>query len=392
MTTVERSTLPDEMALLDLADLAADRLAPVAAEYEEAHRFPRELMTELAELGILRWAFESSDKYYRAIEILATGWMAAAESLNLQVLATRPLARFGSAELRAELLPGMTSMQLICGNCITEPEAGSDLSDLQTVAVEDGDDFVLSGAKCWVGHAPVASLFNVFCRTGGTGLGGISCLLVDREAAGVSIGPLRSKMGVQCLPTADVVFDAVRVPRSRLIGRKNRGMVVASGFFDHGRVALAACAVGLSEAAMRYSIGYAKQRKQFGRPVIQFQGVSYLLADMATSIAAARALTRVAVAAVDTETDATLLASQAKLFATDAAMRITTDAVQVLGAYGYSGDHPVERWMREAKLLQIIHGTNQYPAQHHRLVPLRPEGIEMQRHAVPAPERLLLHA
>lgn len=359
MTTVEGSPLPTESVLLDLADLAANRLAPVAAGYERAHQFPRELMTELAELGILRWAFESSEMYYRAIEILASGWMAAAESLNLQVLATRPLARFGSAELRAELMPGMTSMQLICGNCITEPDAGSDLSDLKTVAVEDGDDFVLNGTKCWVGHAPVASLFNVFCRTGGTGLGGISCLLVDRASAGVSVGPLRSKMGVQCLPTADVVFDGVRVPRSRLIGRKNRGMIVASGFFDHGRVALAACAVGLSEAAMRYSIDYAKKRKQFGRPVIQFQGVSYLLADMATSIAAARALTRVAVAAVDTEMDATLLASQAKLFATDAAMRITTDAVQVLGSYGYSGDHPVERWMREAKLLQIIHGTNQ---------------------------------
>ena len=359
MTTVERSPLPTEAALQDLTDLAADRLAPVSAEYERAHRYPRELLGELAELGILRWAFESSGKYYRALEILAGGWVGAAEALNLQVLATRPLARFGSAELRAELMPGMTSMRLICGNCITEPDAGSDLSELQTVAVEDGDDFVISGSKCWVGHAPVASLFNVFCRTGGTGLGGISCLLVDRGSAGITIGPPRTKMGVQCLPTADVVFDEVRVPRTRLIGRKNRGMVVASGFFDHGRVALAACAVGLSQAAMRYSIDYAKQRKQFGRPVIQFQGVSYLLADMATSIAAARALTRLAAAAVDTEADATLLASQAKLFATDAAMRITTDAVQVLGAYGYSLDHPVERWMREAKLLQIIHGTNQ---------------------------------
>jgi len=359
MTTVEKSTLPTEATLQDLADLAAHRLAPVAAEYERAHQFPRELMSELAELGILRWAFESSDKYYRALEILASGWVAAAESLNLQVLATRPLARFGSEELRAELMPGMTSMELICGNCITEPDAGSDLSDLKTVAVEDGDDFVISGTKCWVGHAPLASLFNVFCRTGGPGLGGISCLLVDRTAAGVSIGPLRTKMGVQCLPTADVVFDEVRVPRSRLIGRKNRGMIVASGFFDHGRVALAACAVGLSEAALRYSTAYAKQRRQFEQPIIQFQGVSYMLADMATSIAAARALTRVAAAAMDTESDPTLLASQAKLFATDAAMRITTDAVQVLGAYGYSGDHPVERWMREAKLLQIIHGTNQ---------------------------------
>ena len=360
--TADLPSAPPDLTLRELRDFVHERLAPVAAEFERAHRFPREQLRDLADLGVLRRAFEhdgSSEFYYRAVEILAEGWVAVAESLNLQVLAARPLARFGSAELRAELLPGMTSMRLITGNCISEPEAGSDLSDLKTVAVEDGDDFVLSGTKRWVGHAPVADLFNVFCRTGGTGLGGISCLLVDRAATGVSIGPAESKMGVQSLPTADVIFDAVRVPRRRLIGRKNRGMVAAADLFDHGRLGLAACAIGLSEAALRYSASYAKRREQFGRPVIQFQGVSFLLADMATSIAAARALTRVAVCAVDTELDATLLASQAKLFATDAAMRVTTDAVQVLGAYGYSTDHPAERWMREAKLLQIIQGTNQ---------------------------------
>jgi alkylation response protein AidB-like acyl-CoA dehydrogenase len=342
------------------------RLVPVAAEFERAHRFPVDLLRELAEFGTLRAAFdpgETSQTYYRAIELLAEGWVAVAESLNLQMLAARPLARFGSAELRALLLPRLLSMRLIAGNCISEPDAGSDLSDLRTVAVEDGDFFVLTGTKQWVGHAPAADLFNVFCRTGGSGLGGISCLLVDRHSSGLTIGPTESKMGVQSLPTASVVFDGVRVPRSRLIGRKNRGMVVAADLFDHGRLGLAACAVGLSEAALRYSTSYAKRREQFGQPVIRFQGVSFLLADMATSIAAARALLGVAVDAVDAATDATLLASQAKLFATDAAMRITTDAVQVLGSYGYSTEHPVERWMREAKLLQIIQGTNQIQRQ-----------------------------
>jgi alkylation response protein AidB-like acyl-CoA dehydrogenase len=353
---------PARLPLQELHEFVQQRLVPVAAEFERGGRFPRELLRELAELGVLRQAFEhdgSSRSYYRAVETLAQGWAAVAESLNLQVLATRPVARFGSAELGAELLPDLLSMRLIAGNCITEPEAGSDLSGLKTIAVEDNGDFVLSGTKRWVGHAPVADLFNVFCRTGGTGLGGISCLLVDRSSDGVRIGPVESKMGVKSLPTADVIFDGVRVPRRRLIGRKNRGMVVAADLFDHGRLGLASCAVGLSEAALRYSASYAKQREQFGQPVIQFQGVSFLLADMATSIAAARALTGVAVDAVDSEVAATLLASQAKLFATDAAMRITTDAVQVLGAYGYSTEHPVERWMREAKLLQIIQGTNQ---------------------------------
>ena len=351
-----------DLTLPQLRAFVHERLRPVAAEFERGHRFPRQLLQELADLGLLRRAFEhdgSSAPYYRSVELLAEGWVAVAESLNLQVLATRPLAAFGSAELRAELLPEMLSMRRIAGNCISEPEAGSDLSELRTVAVEENDEFVLTGTKRWVGHAPVADLFNVFCRTGGTGLGGISCLLVDRASDGVTIGPPESKMGVQSLPTADVVFDRVRVPRSRLIGRKNRGMLAAADLFDHGRLGLAACGVGLSEAALRYSASYAKQREQFGQPVIRFQGVSFLLADMATSIAAARALNRVAVDAVDAGANATLLASQAKLFATDAAMRITTDAVQVLGAYGYSTDYPVERWMREAKLLQIIQGTNQ---------------------------------
>lgn len=355
-----------ELSLQDLRAFARLRLAPVAAGFEKEHRFPLELLRELGELGILRAALEpagSSQAYYRAVEILAEGWIAVAESLNLQVLAARPLARFGAAELRTRLLPQLLSMRLVAGNCISEPAAGSDLSHLQTTAVEEDDHFVLTGTKQWVGHAPVADLFNVFCRTGGPGLGGISCLLVDRKSEGLTIGAVESKMGVQSLPTATVVFDGVRVPRDRLIGRKNRGMVVAADLFVHGRLGLAACAIGLSEAALRYSVGYAKQREQFGQPVIRFQGVSFLLADMATSIAAARALLGVAVDAVDASTDATLLASQAKLFATDAAMRITTDAVQVLGSYGYSTEHPVERWMREAKLLQIIQGTNQIQRQ-----------------------------
>jgi len=365
MTAGPLPTAPD-LSCHELREFVWQRLVPVAAEFEEAARFPLELLRQLADLGILRAAFtpgRASQSYYRAIEILAEGWIAVAESVNLQVLAARPLARFGSAELRAQLLPQMLSMRLIVGNCISEPDAGSDLSDLKTIAIEGKDCFVLTGTKQWVGHAPVADLFNVFCRTGGAGLGGISCLLVDRDSTGLAIGPAESKMGVQSLPTATVVFDQVRVPRCRLIGRTNRGMVAAADLFDHGRLGLAACAVGLSEAALRYSAGYAKQRVQFGQPVIRFQGVSFLLADMATSIAAARALLGVAVAAVDAGVDATLLASQAKLFATEAAMRITTDAVQVLGAYGYSTERPVERWMREAKLLQIIQGTNQIQRQ-----------------------------
>jgi alkylation response protein AidB-like acyl-CoA dehydrogenase len=363
-TTVRSSTMSPEQVLAEVRCFAQERLAPVVTAFETAHGYPRELLRELAGLGALGWLFEPGGAWlhHQILEILAEHWLAAAESMNLQMLAMQPLARYGSAELRAELLPEMIAMRLIGGNCFTEPDAGSDLSDLKTVAVEDGDDFVLSGVKEWVGHGPVADLFNVFCRTGGTGLGGISCLLVDRAAPGVSVGRTNSKMGTHSFPTADVIFDEVRVPRRRLIGRKNRGMIAAATLFEHGKVGLAACAVGLSQAALRYSTDYAKRRVQVGQPIFRFQGVSFLLADMATSIAAARTLCRLAAEALNTP-DAPLLAAQAKLFATDAAMRITTDAVQILGAYGYSTDHPVERWMREAKVLQIIQGTSQIQRQ-----------------------------
>lgn len=271
------TTASSDATLREFTDYVREQVTPIADEYERARRFPRELLNALADLGLLRRAFDhdgSSEAYYRTLEILAEGWVAVAESMNLQVLAARPLAGFGSAELRAELLPELIAMRLIVGNCITEADAGSDLSGLATVAVPDGGDFILTGTKVWVGHAPVADLFNVFCRTGGSGLGGISCLLVDRNAPGVSVGPERSKMGVKSLPTADVVFDGVRVPRLRLIGRLNRGMVAAADLFNHGRLGMAACAIGLSEAALRYATRYAEARHQFGQPVIRFQGIA----------------------------------------------------------------------------------------------------------------------
>ncbi|MBD1539311.1 acyl-CoA dehydrogenase [Arthrobacter sp. S13_S34] len=361
-----------EILIGQLRSYASDVLAPMAPEYEEDARFPDEVLRFLGKSGATRLAYPSVPGapdaaasphpsmmyFYESIEALSTGWTAVAESLHLQALATHGLAHHGGEDLRAELLEDMLSFQKIGSNCFSEPEAGSDLSSLTTQAVDRGDHFVVNGTKSWVGHAPVADLLNVYCRTGSPGIAGISCLLVDAKTPGITIGTAEPKMGVKALPTAHVRFVDVKVPANRLLGRKNRGMLIAAEVFHKGRLGLAACANGLAEAALNKAASYAKQREQFNRKIIEFQGISFMLADMSTQLAASKALTRHAIAETGSPR-APLLASQAKLFATDMAMKVTTDAVQVLGAYGYTRDNPVERFMREAKLLQIIEGTNQ---------------------------------
>jgi alkylation response protein AidB-like acyl-CoA dehydrogenase len=346
----------------ELSRFAREELSPIAAGHEEDHTYPREIIERLCATGLVELGLPQQRRgveFCTAIETLASGWLAVAESIHLQVLATIGVATAAAPEVRAELLPPMLSGATIAGNCFSEPNAGSDLSNLETRAVRHDDHYRLDGIKSWVGHAGVAGLFNVYCRTGGTGLGGVTCLLVDAAAPGVRVQSLERKAGVRALPTAKVVFDGVRVPVSRVIGRPNRGMLVAAEVFTQGRIGLAACAVGLAQAALDHAVAYAKTRVQFGHPVIEFQGVGFLLADMATGVQAARQLLHHAARRRDEGHDVTVAAAQAKLFATDMAMRVTTDAVQVLGAYGYTLDSPVERWMREAKLLQIIEGTNQ---------------------------------
>ncbi|GAB3888182.1 hypothetical protein GCM10029964_055420 [Kibdelosporangium lantanae] len=249
---------------------------------------------------------------------------------------------------------------MIAGNCLSELGAGSDLSLIETRAVPDGEGYRLNGEKAWVGHAGVAGVLNVYARTSGAGLGGITCFLVDADAPGVRVLPVEEKMGVRSLPTARIALRDVYVPGERVVGRVNRGMVVAQSFFVQGRLGISACAIGLAQAALARAVAHARTREQFGRPVIDFQGVSFLLADMAIGIEAARQLLYRACREVDAGgRQSEMLAAQAKVLATDTAMTVTTNAVQVLGARGYTGAEPVERWMREAKLFQIIEGTNQ---------------------------------
>ncbi|MGW1075395.1 acyl-CoA dehydrogenase family protein [Streptomyces sp. NPDC002537] len=358
-------------ALLALAEeLAVRELAPRADDFEARGEFPREVLRTLGGCGLLGLPYpveyggggQRYEVYLEVLEILARRWLCVAQSVNIHVLSCYGVAAYGSDEQRARLLPGMLGGEQLGANCLSEPDVGSDVSAIACTARQDGDHYTVTGNKAWTSHAGHADFYNVFCRTGGPGIRGLSLLNADAATPGLSVLPAERKMGVRSSPTATVVLDGARIPADRLVGRPGKGFLIAMGLFDRGRLGIAACAVGLAQAALDHAVDYAKNRKQFGRPIADFQGVSFTLADMSTQIAAARALVRDAARTLDEgrpATEITAAAARAKLFATDTAMRVTTDAVQILGAYGYSQDHPVERWMREAKLLQIIEGTNQ---------------------------------
>ncbi|MFI7427836.1 acyl-CoA dehydrogenase family protein [Micromonospora sp. NPDC049836] len=365
---VDRILPTDEARdLLDLATELADReLAPRAADFEERGEFPREVLRTLGRSGLLGLPYPEEyggaaqpyEVYLQVLEILASRWLAVAEAVSVHTLSCHPVARFGTDEQR-KLLPDMIGGELLGAYCLSEPQGGSDAAALTTKAVRDGEDYVVTGTKAWITHARVADFYNIFCRTGGPGPKGISCLLADRNTPGIVPQAAERTMGLRASPIAQIAFDDARVPAERLIGGDGAGFRIAMSALDSGRLGIAACAVGLAQAALDYAVDYAGQRQQFGRAIIEFQGLGFNLADHATQISAARALTLAAARLRDAGRPYSIEAAKAKLFATDMAMRVTTDAVQVLGGAGYVADHPVERYMREAKVLQIVEGTNQ---------------------------------
>ncbi|MFF4880104.1 MULTISPECIES: acyl-CoA dehydrogenase family protein [unclassified Micromonospora] len=366
--TVDRILPTDEAHdLLDLATELADReLAPKAAGFEERAEFPRDVLRTLGRAGLLGLPYPEEhggaaqpyEVYLQVLEILASRWLAVAEAVSVHTLSCYPVAAFGTDEQR-KLLPDMLGGELLGAYCLSEPQGGSDAAALSTRAVRDGDAYLVSGTKAWITHARVADFYNIFCRTGGPGPKGISCLLADAGTAGVTPQAAERTMGLRSSPVAQIAFDEARVPAERLIGGEGAGFTIAMSALDSGRLGIAACAVGLAQAALDYAVGYARERQQFGRAIIDFQGLGFTLADAATQISAARALTLAAARLRDAGRPYSIEAAKAKLFATDMAMRVTTDAVQVLGGAGYVADHPVERYMREAKVLQIVEGTNQ---------------------------------
>ncbi|WP_431041154.1 acyl-CoA dehydrogenase family protein [Streptomyces sp. P1-3] len=366
---VERQ-LPTEEArdLIALVRELADReIRPHTAEEEAAGHFPRPLFKLLSESGLLGLPYPEEfgggeqpyEVYLQVLEELAAARLTVGLGVSVHTLACHALATFGTKEQRAEHLPAMLGGGLLGAYCLSEPASGSDAASLRTRAERDGGTWTVNGTKAWITHGGVADFYTLLARTGAEGAHGITAFLVPGDAAGLSAAAPERKMGMNGSPTAQLHFDGVRISDDRRLGGEGQGFTVALSALDSGRLGIAACAIGVAQAALDEALVYTAERRQFGRPIADFQGLRFMLADMATQIEAGRALYLEAARRRDTGLAYSKQAAMAKLFCTDAAMRVTTDAVQLLGGYGYTADFPVERLMREAKVLQIVEGTNQ---------------------------------
>ncbi|WP_328675328.1 acyl-CoA dehydrogenase family protein [Streptomyces sp. NBC_00343] len=354
--------------LLELTvDIADKELAPRAAEFEEEGRFPREVFGVLGEAGLLTLPFgedvggggQPYAVYLQVLEELAARWAAVAVGVGVHTLSCHPVSAFGSAKQRQTLLPWQLSGAALGAYCLSEEHAGSDPSAIRAGATRDGEVWVARGTKAWVTHGGEADFYTAFLRTSEDPRNGISCFHVDARSPGLSAGAPERKMGLRSSTTALMRFDDVHIPGDRLIGEPGQGLRIALSALDAGRLGIAAVAVGIAQAALNHAVEYARERRTFGRRIIEHQGVGFLLADMAARTEAARATYLVAARRKDSGQEFSSQASIAKLIATDTAMAVTTDAVQVLGGAGYVREHPVERYMREAKITQIFEGTNQ---------------------------------
>ncbi|GAA1897577.1 acyl-CoA dehydrogenase family protein [Streptantibioticus ferralitis] len=366
---VERQ-LPTEEArdLLGLTrELAAREIRPRAAEEEDAGCFPRDTFATIGAAGLLGLPYPDEygggeqpyEVYLQVLEELAMARLTVGLGTSVHTLACHAVAEFGTKEQRAEHLPAMLGGSLLGAYCLSEPASGSDAASLRTRAVRDGGDWVINGTKAWITHGGMADFYTVLARTGVEGPRGITAFLVPGDAEGLSAAAPERKMGLKGSPTAQVHFDGVRVSDARRIGEEGQGFTIALSALDSGRLGIAACAIGVAQAALDEALAFTAERQQFGRPLADFQGLRFMLADMATGIEAGRALYLAAARLRDSGQPFSKQAAMAKLHCTDTAMRVTTDAVQLLGGYGYTADFPTERYMREAKVLQIVEGTNQ---------------------------------
>ena len=351
--------------------MAEQRVAPIAAEIDEKDRFPTELVKLFGEMGLMQlWVPEkyggpegNLTMVCIAREEISRFSPAAGSIAGLNTMFSMPLLHFGSEEQRQRFLPKIAAGGVVTAIAISEPQAGSDVSAMTTRAVKDGDSYVINGRKQWCSYGVEAEYIALMARTeGDTGADGISCFVIEpKKMKGISFGRHERKMGWRGAPNTPIFLDNVRVPAENLIGEEGKGFRASLRALDMNRPTIGAQCVGLAQGALEASLAYAKERKQFKRAIAEFQGIQFMLADMAMNIEAARALVYECARAGDTGDFARLntLASMAKCFSSDMAMRVTTDAVQIFGGYGYTMDYPVERMMRDAKLAQIFEGTNQ---------------------------------
>jgi alkylation response protein AidB-like acyl-CoA dehydrogenase len=350
--------------------LATDKIAPFAAEVDDESRFPQEALDALvaADLHAIHvpeeYGGQGGDALAACIVIEEVARVCASSSLIPAVnkLGSMPLLVAGSDEVKAAYLPALARGEAMFSYALSEPEAGSDAGGMRTTAVRAGDEWVLNGAKRWITNAGVSRFYTVMAVTDPEKRtrGGITAFVVEDGDEGFSYGALEKKLGIKGSPTRELYFDDVRIPDSRRVGEVGAGFAVAMATLDHTRITIGAQAVGIAQGALDFATAYAKERKQFGKAIAEFQGLQFMLADMAIKLEAARQLVYVAAAKSERgDADLTFFGAAAKCFASDVAMEVTTDAVQVLGGYGYVKDYPVERMMRDAKITQIYEGTNQ---------------------------------
>ena len=370
MAQVNYFLTEEQQMIVDLArQIAVEKIIPVRAKLDENEEFPWDIMKDIAQAdlfglyvpeeygGFAKGCFENC----LALEQLAYGCIAVTTTFAASALGGYPIMLFGSDEQKARYLPDIAAGKRLVAFGLTEANAGSDAAGIQTTAVEDGDHWVLNGTKQWITSGGEAEIYTIVAMTNkNKGARGATSFIVEKGDPGFSFGKKERKMGLNASSTRELIMNECRIPKDRILGRKGQGFIMAMRTLDIARPGIGAIAVGLGQAALDEAVKYARQRIQFGQPIIAFQALQHMLADMATKIEASRALVYSVARTIDEGTkDTAKISAMAKLFATDMAMQVTTDAVQILGGYGYMKSYPVEKMMRDAKILQIYEGTNQ---------------------------------
>ena len=360
----------EQVMIRDLArQIAEEKIAPAAAQYDESGEFPWDIMKVIADSdlfgiyieekyggtggGVMNLAL-ATEEFSKACGGIAVCYAASA-------LGAYPIILYGSEEQKQKYLPDLASGKKLAAFALTEAGAGSDAGAVATIAKKDGDYYILNGTKQWITNGGEAEVYTVIAVTDKTkGSRGASAFIVEKGTPGFEFGKKENKMGIRASATRELIFNDCKIPKENLLGKEGLGFIVAMKTFDKSRPGIGAQSVGIAQGALDHAIKYAKERVQFGKPISSFQGIQFMLADMATQLEAARALTYAAARIIDSgEKDISRISAQAKLFASDACMKVTTDAVQIFGGYGYMKEYPVEKYMRDAKITQIYEGTNQ---------------------------------
>ncbi|MCM8730407.1 acyl-CoA dehydrogenase family protein [Hephaestia sp. GCM10023244] len=359
----------DQRAIQEMArKFTADRITPNAAEWDEKHLFPRAVIKEAADLGFAAiYVSEESGgialgrlESALIMEAMAYGCPSTSAFISIHNMASWMIDRFGAQRLKDKYLPSLVTMDTLASYCLTEPGSGSDAAALKTKAVRDGDHYVVTGTKQFISGGGENDLYVVMVRTGAEGPKGISCLVIEKDMPGVSFGAQERKLGWHSQPTAQVMFESVRVPVENLVGAEGEGFRIAMMGLDGGRLNIGACSLGGAQRCLDEAIAYTKDRQQFGKAIADFQNTQFTLADMATDLEAARALLYVAAAKVTAHApDKTRFAAMAKRLATDTGSSVADRALQLHGGYGYLMDYPIERFWRDLRVHSILEGTNQ---------------------------------